>query len=79
MNEENVDEIPLGIILSMILYAIYAHILEGLIREYNIDVLIRIHHIDNWAMPIIYFLPLVILYIEIPILLRKYKNLWQNN
>lgn len=64
---EDCNDIPIGIVVSMSVYAIYTYILEKLIYTYTID---------NWIIFIIYFVPFVILYIEIPILLKKSNN-WQ--
>ena len=59
---EDGDEIPLGIVLSMILFAAYIYILNKLTQTLKID---------NWIISSIYFIPFIFLYIAIPILLRK--------
>lgn len=67
--EERCNEIPMGIVLSMALFAIYVQILDKLIK-------IFIPKIDNWLLAIIYLIPLIILYLRIPITLRKH-NFWR--
>jgi len=64
---EDCNDIPIGIILSMVLYAMYIHITSKLLHIYKLD---------NRIMFIIYFVPLVVFYIEIPILLRRF-NRWR--
>ncbi len=58
---------PIGIVLSMTLYAIYIYIADKLVQMFKID---------NWIIFFIYFIPLIVFYIEIPILLRK-SDRWQ--
>jgi len=58
-------DIPIGIVLSMTLYTIYIYIAGKLVQMYKMD---------NWIIFFIYFMPLIVLYIEIPILLRKSDN-----
>ncbi len=67
--EEHCNEIQMGIVLSMILFAIYIQILDKLIKMF-------IPKIDNWLLTIIYLIPLIVLYIRIPITLRKH-NAWR--
>ena len=55
-------DLPKGIVISMSLYAIYIHLASTLVQRYKID---------NWIIFIIYFAPLMILYIGIPIVIRN--------
>lgn len=55
-------DLPKGILISMSLYAVYIHLASTLIQRYKID---------NWLIFIIYFIPFIILYIGIPIVIRK--------
>lgn len=64
---EDCDDIPIGIVISISLYALYMHAIENLMNMYNIDSRIIFY---------IYFVPLIIFYIEIPIILKKSNN-WQ--
>ena len=64
---EDYNYIPIGIVLSMALYAIYIYISDKLVQMYDID---------NWMIFFIYLIPLIVFYIEIPILLRK-SDRWQ--
>lgn len=64
---EDCNHIPIGIVLSMTLYAMYIYISGKLVQMYKID---------NWIIFFIYFMPLIVFYIEIPILLRKSDG-WQ--
>lgn len=64
---EDCNDIPIGIVLSMVLYAVYIYIS---------DKLVQIYKIDNWIIFVIYFIPLIVFYIEIPILLRRSSG-WQ--
>ena len=70
---EDGNDIPIGILTSMLIYTIYLIILDNLINwlDKSLD-----NWINNWITFIIYFLPLMILYIEIPIVLKKSNN-WQ--
>lgn len=67
--EDDCNELPLGIVLSITLFAIYVQILDKLSQTFILK-------IDNWILSVIYFLPLIILYIRIPISLRKH-NSWR--
>jgi hypothetical protein len=69
---EDGNDIPIGIVTAVTLYAMYMYILDKMMQIYK--VYIQTYRVDNWIMFIIYFVPLVILYIEIPILLRKFNN-----
>lgn len=64
---EDCNDIPVGITLSMSIYAICIYALDKVMQMYKID---------NRILFIIYFVPFVILYIEIPNLLRK-SDKWQ--
>ncbi len=64
---EDGNDIPIGIAMSMSLYATYTYI---------IDKLLQMPKIDNWIMFAIYFVPFIALYIEIPIILKK-SNGWK--
>lgn len=59
---EDGNEIPIGIVASMVLYAVCTYILDKLIQNYKID---------NWIIFVIYFVPLIVLYIKIPVLLKR--------
>ena len=64
---EDCNDIPIGIALSMSTYAICIYIL---------DKLMQMHKVDDRIVFIIYFVPLIILYIKIPDMLRKSER-WQ--
>ena len=64
---EECNDIPIGISLSMSIYAVCIYVLDKLVQMYKID---------NRIVFIIYFVPLIILYIEVPNLLRK-SDKWQ--
>lgn len=56
------DNITIGIVLSMFLYAIYTYVADKFIPLYKMD---------NMTIFFIYFIPLIVFYVEIPILLRS--------
>jgi hypothetical protein len=62
---EDCSDIPVGIVVSISIYSVYIYIADKLIQVYKLD---------NWIMFIIYFVPFIILYIEIPAILRKSNN-----
>lgn len=64
---EDCNDIPIGIVVSMSLYSVYIYIMEKLMQTYKID---------NLIIFVIYFVPLIVLYIEIPVMLKK-SNGWQ--
>ena len=64
---DDCNDIPIGITLSMSIYAVCIYVLDKVMQMYKID---------NLILFIIYFVPFVILYIEVPNLLRK-SNRWQ--
>lgn len=65
MIEEDRDEIPLGIVSSMILFGLYTYVLNKFFNR------LLTNEINNSMLIIIYFIPFIILYIGVPILLRK--------
>ncbi len=69
MIEED-NDIPIGIVISMSLYAIYAYATNKLLQIFSY------YDIDNWIIFMIYFVPFVILYIETPIIIKK-SNGWR--
>lgn len=82
---EDCDEISLGIVLSTILFAVYTYMLDKLVQMFKIYELIQTFKIyeliqtfkmESLIIFAIYFIPLVILYVRVPILLSKHKN-WQ--
>lgn len=73
---EDCNEIPLGIVLSAILFAVYVYTLDRLIQTFKIYELIQTFKIDNLIIFAIYFIPFISLYIRVPILLRRHKG-WQ--
>lgn len=64
---EEGNNVPIGIAVSMLLYTVYTCIIDRLPHMYGTD---------NLTMLIIYFVPLIILYVETPVILRKYDK-WQ--
>lgn len=66
---EDCNDIPIGIVISMSIYAVYIYVASKLVQTYKFD---------SWIMFIMYFAPLVILYIEIPIILGKSNN-WKKH
>lgn len=70
--EEDYDDIPIGIVLSMISYSVYIYILNILMRTFKIYEWIPIFGMDNIIMFIIYMVPLILLYTNAPIVLRRY-------
>lgn len=73
---EDSDEISIGIVLSTILFATYIYISDRLMQIFKIYELIQTFEFNNIIMFIIYFIPLIILYVRIPIFLRRHKG-WQ--
>jgi hypothetical protein len=62
---EDGNEILIGMVISILMYILYISTIDKLIQSYKIDI---------WTMFIIYFVPFILLYIETPILLKKYSS-----
>ncbi len=81
---EDGNDIPIGIIMSISIYTIYSYAINELVQMYKINNLATNNLvtnnlvtndsiIDNLILFVIYFVPLIILYVETPILLKRFS------